>query len=322
MATEEAASKKPLWLSIEEELLALGSQGLSGEGVEATVQNIAANLDGKGYNVSKHGGHLVQLRFALEDMRKVGNPLMEDFNTALNAPLLDDLLDQYAAADKLIRSVGETWPKLKRAECRPVVIAYVEQRKLDLLIEKARGMSGDEGIELLITEKVAPEVITSGMEITEEKLKEVNAAMEKRAAERKRVLDLVEKVKDKSDEDKVRYLIDNNVAEPLILELGGVDQAAIDGAKKAMEEELKEKQRLAEEEAARKKKEAEGPALEDMSPDEMLTHIEAIREIMEFSDVEKEIRTMCEQSAIPKALVDIAVSDPAKLDELEQQAGG
>ena len=133
---------------------------------------------------------------------------------------------------------------------------------------------------------------------------------------------LLEKVADKSDEDKVRFLFDNNVAEPLILQLAGVDQSAIDGAKKAMEEELKEKQRLAEEEAARKKKEAEGPSLEDMAPDEMLAHIEAIREIMEFSDVEKEIRTMCEQSAIPKALVDIAVSEPAKLDELEKQAGG
>jgi hypothetical protein len=322
MATEEAAKMKPLWLAIEEELLALGSQGLSGEGSETVVHNIAGNLDGKGYNVSKHGGHLLQLRFALEDMRKVGNPLMEDFNAALNAPLLEDLLDQYAAADKLILDVGATWPRLKRSECRPEVIAFVEQRKLDLLIEKARGMAGDEGIELLIDEKVDWGVITSRMEITEEKLKEVNTAMEKRAAERKRVLGLVEKVKDKSDEDKVRYLIDNNVAEPLILELGGVDQAAIDGAKKAMEEELKEKQRLAEEEAARKKKEAEGPALEDMAPDEMLAHIEAIREIMEFSDVEKEIRTMCEQSALPKALVDIAVSDPAKLDELEKQAGG
>ena len=32
-----------------------------------------------------------------------------------------------------------------------------------------------------------------------------------------------------------------------------------------------------------------------------------------FSDQEKEIRTMCEQSAIPKALVDIAVTEPAKV---------
>ena len=272
--------------------------------------------------MSKHGNNLVQLRFALDDTRKVGNPMLEDFNAALNALLLDDLMDAYGTADKLINAVGATWPKIKKAECRPVVIDCVAARKLDLLVEKARGMAGDEGIELLINEKVEGAVIIGRMEITEEKLKEVNAEMAKRRAERERVLGLIEKVKDKSDEDKVRFLFDNNVAEPLMMELGGFDQSAIDGAKKAMEEELKEKQRLAEEEAARKKKEAEGPALEDMSPDEMLAHIESIREIMEFSDVEKEIRTMCEQSAIPKALVDIAVSDPAKLDELEKQAGG
>jgi hypothetical protein len=89
-----------------------------------------------------------------------------------------------------------------------------------------------------------------------------------------------------------------------------------------MEEELKEKQRLEEEAAARKKAEAAGPSLEEIPPDEMLDHIESIREIMEFSDQEKEIRVMCEQSAIPKALVDIAVSEPDKLDELEKEAEG
>jgi len=52
----------------------------------------------------------------------------------------------------------------------------------------------------------------------------------------------------------------------------------------------------------------------------MIDHIDAIREIMEFSEVEKEIRTMCEQSAIPVCLVDIAVTDPDKLDELEKNA--
>ncbi|MGD9307606.1 MAG: hypothetical protein PVG51_00630, partial [Desulfosarcina sp.] len=97
---------------------------------------------------------------------------------------------------------------------------------------------------------------------------------------------------------------------------------AIDAANKAMEEELKEKQRLAEEEAARKKAAAEGPSLDDIPPEEMLNHIESIREIMEFSDQEKEIRVMCEQSSIPKSLVDIAVSEPDKLDELEKKAEG
>ena len=322
MTTEKATQKKPLWLLIEEEFLALDPQAISGGSPEETIQRIAGNLDGKGYNVSKHGGHMVQLRFAAEDMRKVGRPLMKDFNDAIGAFALDDMMDAYAASDKLINDVGATWPKLKQAECRPVVIGFVEQRKLDLLIEKAKSLSGDDGIELLINEGVAFEVITSAMEITPEKLKEVNTAMEKRRAERQRVMTLLEKVQDKPDAEKVRYLFDNNVAEPLVIELAGVDQGAIADAKKAMEAELAEKQRLAEEEAARKKAEAEGPSLDAMSPDEMLGHIEAIREIMEFSDQEKEIRTMCEQSAIPKALVDIAVSDPAKLDELEKEAGG
>jgi hypothetical protein len=101
-----------------------------------------------------------------------------------------------------------------------------------------------------------------------------------------------------------------------------VDQGVIDAVKQTMEDELKEKQRLAEEEAARKKEEAAGPALEDIPPNEMLDYIESIRDIMEFSDKEKEIRVMCEQSSIPKSLVDIAVSEPDKLDELEKKAEG
>jgi hypothetical protein len=101
-----------------------------------------------------------------------------------------------------------------------------------------------------------------------------------------------------------------------------VDQKAINGVKKTMEAELKEKQKLAEEAAARKKEAAAGPALEEIPPDEMLAHIEAIREIMEFSDQEKEIRVMCEQSSIPKSLVDIAVSEPDRLDQLEKEAEG
>ncbi len=322
MTTGETTTKKPLWLLIEEQLLAIAPESLAGENLEATVQGIAGKLDEAGYNVSKHGGNLIQLRFALEDMRQVGRPLMKDFNAAMAAFSLEDVTETLKASDNMISDIGATWPKFKRSECRPEVIGIVEARKLELLIDKARGLSGDEGIELLINEAVASEVITSAMEISAEKLQEVNTAMEKRRAERKRVMGLIEKVKDKSDVEKVKYLFENNVAEPLMLELAGVDQGAIDGAKQAMEEELKEKERLAAEEAERKKKEAEGPSLEDIEPDQMSYFIESIREIMEFSEEEKEIRVMCEQSAIPKALVDIAVSDPDKLDELEKKAEG
>ena len=150
----------------------------------------------------------------------------------------------------------------------------------------------------------------------------MNKEIEKELAERKRVGALLEKVEGESDEEKVRHLFAKDVSEKLIIEIAQVDQGVVDGVKKAMEEELKEKQRAEEEAAARKKEEAEGPPLEEISPDQMLEYIEGIREILEFSDKEKDIRIMCEQSAIPKSLVDIAVSEPEKLDELEKEAEG
>jgi hypothetical protein len=149
------------------------------------------------------------------------------------------------------------------------------------------------------------------LDITGEKLEQVNTEMEKERAERARVATLLEAVEGKSNEEKVKHLFANNVSENLIIEMAKVDQDAINGAKQAMDAEQKEKQRLEEEAAARKKEKAAGPPLEEIPPDEMLEHIEAIREIMEFSDKEKEIRVMY-----------IAVSEPDRLDELEKEAEG
>ena len=322
MTTSNTTEKKPFWLSIEENILALDSQDLSGENLEASIQRIAGELDNAGFNVSRHGGNMLQLRWAMDDARKVGRPLLEDFNTAIAALTLEDVEDLYFAANKLIQDMGETWPRLKRSERRSDVIGFVEKAQLDLLIIKAKDLPDDEGIRFLIEEKVSPEVITTALDITEEKLKQVNTEMEKEHAERARVTKLLEAVEGKSNEEKVKHLFTNNVSEELIIELANVDQKDINGAKLAMEAELKEKQRLEEEAAARKKEEAKGPSLEAIPPDEMLDYIESIREIMEFSDQEKEIRVMCEQSSIPEALVDIAVSEPARLDELEKEAEG
>jgi len=322
MTKSEAAEKKPLWLSIEENILALNPQDLSGDKLEASIQQIAGELDNAGYNVSRHGGNLLQLRWAVDKACKAGKPMLKDFNAAIGAFTLEDVTDPYAATTKLLDDIGGTWPELRGPERRPEVVQFVLKTKLDLLIAKAKGLPGDEGIRLLLGEEVDSGVIVDAMEITDEKLDEVKEAIKQELAERARVAKLLEAVEGKSDEEKVKHLLQNEVSEELILEMANVDQGAIDAANKAMEEELKEKQRLAEEEAARKKKEAEGPSLEDISPDDMLGYIESIREIMEFSDVEKEIRTMCEQSSIPKALVDIAVSEPDKLDELEKKAEG
>jgi hypothetical protein len=320
MATSDETKKKPLWLLIEENILELDSQDLSAENLEASIQRIAGELDSAGYNVSRHGGNMLQLRWAMNETRKVGRPLMKDFNTAIAALTLEDVADPYFATNTLIRDIGKTWPEFKRSERRPDVIRIVEKTKLELLITKAKGLPDDEGIRLLIEKQVAPEVITNALDITGEKLEQVNTEMEKERAERVRVATLLEAVEGKSNEEKVKHLFANNVSEKLIIEMAKVDQDAINGVKQAMEAELKEKQRLEEEAAARKKEEAAGPPLEQIPPDEMLQHIEAIREIMEFSDKEKEIRVMCEQSSIPKCLVDIAVSEPERLDELEKEA--
>ncbi len=322
MTTNDATEKKPLWLLIEEKILELDSQDFSGVALEVSIQQIAGELDNAGYNVSHHGGNMLKLRWAVDETRKVGRPLMKDFNTAIAALTLEDVADPYFATNKLLSNIGKTWPELKSSERRPEVIRIVEKTKLDLLTTKAKGLSDDEGIRLLIKEQVAPEVITNELDITGEKLEQVNTEIEKERAERARVATLLEAVEGKSNEEKVKHLFTNNVSEKLIIEMANVDQDAINSVKQAMEEELKEKQKLEEEAAARKTEEAAGPALEDIPPDERLEHIEAIREIMEFSDKEKEIRVMCEQSSIPGCLVDIAVSKPDRLDELEKEAEG
>jgi hypothetical protein len=247
---------------------------------------------------------------------------MKDLSDAIVALSLEDVADQYIATGKLINDLAETWHELKKSERRPDVIQMVEKAKLDLLINKAKGLPDDEGIRFLIGEKVADEVITNALSITEEKLGEVHTQIKEEKAELARVATLLEAVEGKSNEEKVKHLLENNVSENLIIEMAKIDQGVIDGAKQAMEAALKEQQRLAEEAAARKKEEAAGPSLEKIPPDKMLEYIESIREIMEFSDEEKEIRVMCDQSAIPKSLVDIAVSEPDRLDELEKKAEG
>jgi len=205
---------------------------------------------------------------------------------------------------------------------KPDVLKIVKRTKLDLLIARAKELGGEPGVRFLIEEKVARGVIVEALGISDEEFGRVNAAVEAERAERARVRKLVEEAEGKSDEDKIKDLINNNVADDLIAEIAGVGQDLVAKVKKLMEKELEEKARLAEEEAARKQKEAEGPPLEEIPSDQLLEYIESIREIMEFSDKEDEIRTMCQQSSIPMSIVEIAVSEPAKLDELEAGAGG
>ena len=282
MTTSDTAEKKPLWLLIEESFLALASEDLSEGNREQTIQRLAGELDNTGYNVSRHGGHMLQLRQAINERCKVGRPLMQDFNDAIAALTLEDVADPISATAKLVRDLGEAWPRLQGSERKADVLGIVEKTKLGLLIAKAKGLSGDEGIRLLIEEEVASDVITNALGITEEKLAQVNAEVEKERAERGRVKTLLEAVEGKSDEEKVKHLLAKDVSDALIIEMAEVDQGTVDGFKKAIEEELKEKKRLEEEEAARKKEEAAGPQLEEIPPDQMLEYIEKLKNLKLF----------------------------------------
>lgn len=316
------AGQEPLWRLIEEQIEKYTNEDFNDSNNLATTKTIAEELDKTGYNVSKHGGNWLKLKAAIKARNQVGRPFMQDFNQAVTALNLDDIKDTYGTAMKIIRELGKDWPSFLASENRPDVDKIIADRKTELNIEKAKELGGEQGIRYLIVQSFEQKDITEALGISEEEYKNVKAKADAELAEMARVKALLDGVVDKSEEDKIKHLINKDVADELILEIGGFEQSALDAVKKAMEAELAEKKKKEEELAAKKAAEAAGPALEDISPEDMLTHIEGIREILEFSDVEKDIRIMCEQSQIPKALVDIAVSDPDKLDELEKQAGG
>jgi hypothetical protein len=322
MTTNEKTDKQPLWLLIEEKILGLSAGDLEAGKLEQAIANLAKALDDTGHNVSKNGGNMLQLRWALDARIKAGRAMMEDFNRAVSALKLEDVTTPRKAAASLKEGLADTWAALRECDRKADILQIVEKTRLDLYIARAKELGGEEGIGFLIADGMASEVIIDRMGISEDEFARVNAAVEAELAEKARVKSLFEEAEGKSAEDKVKKLINENVTDELMIEICGLDQDTIDGVKKAMEEELKEKHKLAEEEAARKKAEAEGPSLDNIPNEQILEYIESIREILEFTEKEDEIRVMSEQSSIPKAIVDVAVSGPDELDRLEEKAGG
>jgi hypothetical protein len=314
--------KEPLWMLIEKQIQKYTDEDFTEANSLTTSRKIAEELDKTGYNVSKHGGHWMQLKAAVKARNRVGRPFMQDFNQAVSALGLDDIKDTYATAMKIIADLGRDWPSFLASEHRADVDEIVGNKKIELMIARAKELSGEPGIRYLISESFEPQAIMEALGVSEEEYKSVKSKVDAELAEKARVQELFAAVEDASEEDKIKHLLNKNAADELIIEIGGIEQSAIDAVKKAMEAGLAEKKRKEEELAAKKAAEAAGPALEDIDSDDMLEYIEGIREVLEFSDVEKDIRTMCKQSSIPKALVDIAISDPDKLDELEKEAGG
>ncbi len=313
-------SERPLWVCIEKEIQNLEETDLESSRLEATVKSIAAKLDEMDFNVSRTGSKLLQLRWALKARAAAGFSMMAKLNQALDNLTLDDVAYANDAAVKIERELAPNWPVLQEAAYVKDIQQMVEAAKLALLIKEAKTLSQKEGIRYLRERDVATEDILQGLGIDQAKINEVDAELAAEKAELKRVTGLFDAVADKEMDERIKHLLNKDASDELILQVAGVDQGAIDAVKESMKRELEEKKRLAEEEAARKAAEAAGPALDDIPADEMLEYIESIREILEFSDAEEEIRTMCGQSDIPKALVDIAVSEPDKLDELEAQA--
>lgn len=313
-------SEKSLWICIEEEIQHLEGAGLESNSFEETVGNIASKLDESGYNVSLTGGKMLQLRRALDARIAAGYPMLPKLNEALAGLTLDDVMNTHLAALDIVSELETTWPVLKGAGYIEDIKLMAADTRLNLLVAEAKSRSKKEGIRYLRENDVSSEDIIKGLGIDQGALDEIDAELAAEQAELERVSELFNAVSDKEMDERIKHLLNNDASDSLVIQVAGVTQGEIDAVKESMKKELEEKKRLAEEEAARKAAEAAGPALEDIPSDEMLEYIESIREILEFSDVESEIRAMCEQSTIPKSLVDIAVSEPEKLDELEEQA--
>jgi hypothetical protein len=322
MPENHIEGKQPLWLLIEKEIQNYKNEDFSDANSLETSKKISTKLDETGYNVSKSAGNWLQLKMAVEARTSVGRPFIKDFDQAIADLTLDDIEDTYITAMKVINNLGKDWSSFLASENRPDVDAIVQNKKIELVTAKAKDLGGKKGIRLLISESFEPQKIVEIMGVSENEYKEVKSKVDAEFTEIERVKELLTTVSEASEEEKIKHLFNENVADELIKEIGAFEQSTIDSVKKAMEAELAEKKKKEEEEAAQKAAEAAGPSLDEISSDDMLEYIEGIREILDFADSEKDIRIMCEQSSIPKALVDIAVSDPDKLDELEKQAEG
>ncbi len=320
MTMTTSTIKEPLWLAMEKKIAEHASKASAGSELEALIRKIAAELDKSGYQVSNFGGNMLQLRWAMDDKFRNGKPLMQDLDAAIQRLTFEDVENAGIAAAKIVHDLSASWPQIQDSERRPAILEMVEKTRLGFLIRKAKELSEGKAIRYLIAAELTPEVIVTALEVTQERFSREVAAIEAEKAERARVQAIYDTVAGKPEEERIKHLVTKGVTDELIIEIAGTDQSSIDAARESLEEELKEQQKLAEEEAAKKAAAAAGPPLEEISMEDRLNYIEAIREILDFCDKEADIRKMCEQSKVPKCLVDIAVSDPDRLDALQEEA--
>ena len=245
MSENHNEHKEPLWILIEKQIQTYDEGDFIEENILATSRKIAEELDKTGYNVSKHGGNWMKLTAAVKARNRVGRPFMEDFNQALTALVLDDIKDSHATAMKIMRDLGRDWPSLLTSEHGADVDKIVESIRIDLIIAMAKELSGEPGIRYLMTESFEPQAIMEALGVSEEEYKSVKSKLDAELAEKARVKHLFADMEESSEEDKIKHLLNKNVADELITEIGGIKQSAIDTVKKAMEKRAsgKEKKR-------------------------------------------------------------------------------
>ena len=106
MTTSNDTAKDPLWLAMERKILEYAAQDSSGSNLESVLQTIAIDLDQSGYNVSLHGGNMLQLRWAIEEKNRNGKPLLQDLNRAIKNLTFEDVENTKKAVSNVINAVG------------------------------------------------------------------------------------------------------------------------------------------------------------------------------------------------------------------------
>ena len=207
MPENRIEGKEPLWVLIETQIQKYTGEDFSEANSLETSRKIAAELDEAGYNVSKSGGNWLQLRAAVEARNRVGRPFMQDLNQAISALGLDDIKDTYATAMKIIAALGNDWPSFLASEHRADVDEIVRNKKIDLMIARAKELSGEQGIRYLVSESFEPQVIMETLGVSEEEYKSVKSKVDAELAEKAKVQEYFAAAEDVSDEDKIKHLL-------------------------------------------------------------------------------------------------------------------
>jgi hypothetical protein len=76
---------------------------------------------------------------------------------------------------KIIGDLGKNWPAFLASENRADVNEIVRDKKIDLMVAKAKELGGESGIRYLISESFEPQAIMEALGISEEEYKVVKS---------------------------------------------------------------------------------------------------------------------------------------------------